>query len=346
MNQTNFTSKELEKIPIVMACDDNYVVPTYIAIYSALLNHKSKSYYDFYILCPENISREGTNFIKGLKDKFMSFSVKIVDMGTQFSDLKMKISHISYPTFYRLCLPEVLSNYNKCIYLDSDTLVCEDLLSLYNTDLQGYSLAGVLSEGIISDKIGARELCKRIGLPNVNTYINAGVLVMNLERIRELDLMHKWLELSKMEFPAQDQDILNLSCFEDIKVLPLKYNSMTKYEVIGNKKVRNKRAKRVYSEEEIREANTKPVIIHYADRIKPWNDMNSFWADKWWSIVYSIDEKTSIDYINEFVLNNKAVKNSSIYKIKTKAVRFSQILGVYSFIKRIEDKFKHNARNI
>lgn len=318
-------------IPIVLAADENYMAPTFITMYSALSNRKSQNNYDFYVLCPDHVCKEAVEVIRSLELIFSNLSIFFIYMGNRFSDLKMKIGHVTSPTFYRLCLPELLQE-NKCIYLDSDIIVKKDLSDLFAINLDGMYLAGVLSEGIHTDKVYAENLCKLIGLNDVNTYINAGVLLMDLQKLRNDGVINLWMKLIKKEFPAQDQDILNLTCYGKIKTIPLKYNAMTKCRAL-NCRSENINAK-TYSKEEIWEARTDPTIIHYADKIKPWNNKNVLFAEQWWEIVYKTSGKERA-YIEQFIHQNNSYKIDVRKYIHARIVRTLQILGLYVPLKRL-----------
>lgn len=329
-------------IPIVLASDEKYIAPTYITILSALINKNEGTEYIFYLLCPNSISVDGRHILSSLAHQYET-SINIVNMGNLFDNIEMKIDHITVPTYYRLCLPELLVKEKRCIYLDSDTIVNDDLTELYEIPMEGYFLGGVLSEGIHIDRIYARELCKRIGLKDVSTYINAGVLLMNLDEIRKANIVDQWLELTHKRFPAQDQDILNLSCYGKIKVIELKFNAMTKCNAIKDYNLTYESS--VYSEKEIRDAVNSPIIIHFADRVKPWNDRKSLWAEYWWGMVDSVKDEFAYRYINCFI--DRYEKLSTITKrksLKQKFIRITQIVGVYSTLKSLDD-FIHSKGN-
>ena len=50
-------------------------------------------------------------------------------------------SYISDATFTRLHAPDMLSDESKVLYLDSDTIVRDDILDLFNIDIEGIPLA-------------------------------------------------------------------------------------------------------------------------------------------------------------------------------------------------------------
>lgn len=111
-------------------------------------------------------------------------------------------------TLYRLLIP-MLTDANKVIYLDADTLVNCDLWDLYNRPVD--TVAGVIDTGAEAHK-------KALGLYN---YVNAGVLLMNLANIRPL--LPKWLAMvNSKKYQFNDQDIINLTC--NVELLPPYFN--------------------------------------------------------------------------------------------------------------------------
>ena len=58
---------------------------------------------------------------------------------------------------------------------------------------------------------------------------------------------------------------------------------MTRYTDLRNKKHKKySQYIEVYGEDMISEALAKPVIIHYANKIKPWDKPHSWLAKYWW----------------------------------------------------------------
>ena len=67
--------------------------------------------------------------------------------------------------------------------------------------------------------------CRRLHLPSMRKYLNAGVLLINLKQIREDNMTKKFIELSKKNYLSQDQDVLNVACYGKIITLHPKYNA-------------------------------------------------------------------------------------------------------------------------
>ena len=86
--------------------------------------------------------------------------------------------HVSSATYYRLYVPELLPSYIKiALYLHSDILINGCILDLLTTDISGHSVAAVPDALVDRNE----EIRLKIGLNEKARYLNAGVLLMNLE---------------------------------------------------------------------------------------------------------------------------------------------------------------------
>ena len=266
-----------EPKPIAMCLDDNYTLPTIVAMTSMLENVKEDTEYKYYLLVPGDFQEENKKKILSLKEKYKSkaFDIDFIDMGDEFKDAKTT-KFWTTPTFYRLDLPSLLSTYNKCIYLDGDAVVEKDLSELYNIDLEDNYVGGVRDCGLGDD------YAKILGISDMDKYINAGVLLMNLKKLRDdkLEDKFKWFVENKVnkcnEILLQDQDTVNACCFDKIKILPPKYNCMQHF-------INKNYCVSFYGKDQNDEAFNDPVVIHYAASfLKPWKNTNVLFAEKWW----------------------------------------------------------------
>ncbi len=130
---------------------------------------------------------------------------------------------------YRLFIPDVLPHLEKVIYFDCDVLVNLDISELWNVDLENKSLAAVLDEvPEVVKPYSTRNLQIRLLHANTKTYINSGVLVMNLQKIHThkdfSTYMFEWMTRYAYLLPFPDQDALNAIFSGDIKILDSKFN--------------------------------------------------------------------------------------------------------------------------
>ena len=118
-------------------------------------------------------------------------------------------SQVTYMDMVRLALPELLADETRCLWIDIDTIVMKDIGELFDTDLTGCYAAMV------------EEPC-RSSYPFM--YFNAGVVLMDLERMRD-GIYKKMIDtVNRVAYTAQAQDMLNLFCQGEIRKVPPQWN--------------------------------------------------------------------------------------------------------------------------
>lgn len=201
---------------IVYALDDGYKLYTAVSIYSLLSNKNKETKYKIHILHHPDLD---IHYFDKLQEHF-HIKFNFVDMGDTAKDLFIS-RHIKIPTYYRLSITEVLPNLDRCIYLDGDTIVHQDLTELYNTDLGNNIIGGIYD---LPGKIGKYKEKEKNNRPLI--YVNAGVLLMDLNNYKKhnaIKLIQEWLN-NNPEPIYHDQDAINFSLQGFIKLLPTIYN--------------------------------------------------------------------------------------------------------------------------
>ena len=163
--------------------------------------------------------------------------------------------------YARLLLSSMLPDLDKVIYLDCDLVVCKDLKSLWETDVNDVAVA-MVPDLWYQDK----GTLSRLGINNY--YLNSGVIVMNLDYWRKHDVQNRLLSYivdKGNELIFNDQDALNAILQDERRQLPVKYN-VTPYYFKRNL---DNYPKEMH--EEIRDARIDPVVFHYAGPVKPWS---------------------------------------------------------------------------
>ena len=242
-------------INVCLACDDNYAKYAGVVIASALYNADSEDVLNFYILDGgiKEENKENILKLKSIKD----CSINFINIDSSlFSDYECIKTHkyITIATYYRLKASQLLPNIDKIIYFDCDIVINTSLKSLYDTDISGYLVAGV------SD-IKKKEVLKN------PSYVNAGMLILNLKEIKEQNIESKFLEYTKTNIETitkGDQEIINEVCKGKIKIL----------DNIWNVQVSNFTNRSSYTK--------KPKVIHYVSSNKPWKFASySYFKDYW-----------------------------------------------------------------
>lgn len=293
----------MKELAIVFATDMKYIRQTCVAIESILSSAADdKVFHQLYILMPSAEVDAAQLYFENIQKRYRSCAVQCIGIGDALDNAYIRMDHITIPTYYRLLLPELVER-DKCIYLDSDIIVCQDLSELYETDMEGYEAGGVLAPAYVRRK----GYAERIGIPDTDGYINAGVLLLNLVQMRQDQFTRKALALVEQPFPAQDQDIINRVAFHKIKKLPYKYNVQ----------VARKRYLDMLPDEEREEAEKNPVILHYSSSEKPWECMDIDYAGRWWKVCRRTDFFQSlIDEQRDSMLYHSIIKNYDLWKMK------------------------------
>ena len=288
-NISTDSSKKGIIVPVLLATDRNYLFQTGVTIQSVVENASPNNTYKFYIFMPESPLDEDkvlfNRIIEANRPKKVSINYIIIDTDKYFKKAVMRIEHISKPTFYRLIAAGILKDYDKLVYLDSDVIVESDISDYFSINIDNYYVAGVKATSYVSAKNGNIKYCQENGLPAIDQYINAGVILMNLKQIRENDLEKEFLARVPKGYRSQDQDIINGVCYNHILHIPYKYNcQISKYEQDYVSLLK------VFSEEIVNEAHNAPCIIHYASSIKPWNNLDCILAERWFRYAKKLPE--------------------------------------------------------
>lgn len=190
----------------------------------------------------------------------------------------------------RMLLPDALPDIDRVIYLDADTVVLHDIADLASVDLGGRPIGGVIDAGmyvVMARRMarGDNELRDYLlshGFDPVRRhYINSGVLVMDLEKLRAMNFSSKALFLASSEaerFHWFDQCIINKVLMDQIAFLDPRWNALA--NAIQMK--RRHRFAAPDTQSMLKLQRDDPWIIHYAGGKKPWLTDKAWHAGTWW----------------------------------------------------------------
>ena len=147
---------------------------------------------------------------------------------------------------------------DRILYIDPDTLILNPISELYNMELGGFCFAGAShTHGVVED---INHL--RLDMPEDSRYINAGVLMMNLDELRRSYTskeLFDYIDKNADNLPLGDQDVINaLYCTKTRYISPEIYN------------LDEKTALRSLKTHEWIEKNCS--IVHYNGKYKPWKE--------------------------------------------------------------------------
>ena len=298
---------EKDVIRLVISLHDitgNYACHVGVLIVSILQNTHSRVI--FYILHDETLTDANRKKFEDLICGYEYAHIKYVDVRTHkdcddMSALDTASKGFTRGTLYRLLIPELLPDLDKVLYLDCDIVVTIDIQELWSVPLvaENYALGGVLlpdkklSSEMPDMSINYKEL--RLSKNGIcrERYINAGVLLMNLKKIRgesikKAPLFVRALRYLETYSPAlPDEMFLNAEYLGDIKYLPLKFN-------------------RAPADENYDEILNTKAVWHFRG-LKPWNSFTGSAADVlYWKYIDATPWRDNlIERIFSVVINSK-----------------------------------------
>lgn len=276
-------------INIAMGFDKKFLPHAATAIKSIVDNNKNTCI-NFVIMTDNSINKIDRFLLKRTIGK--KNSANFINMSTAFQSLFEGIW--STAMYYPLLLSS-LCPYDKILFLDADLIVTGSLKQFYDTDLSDFYCAAIkdYSLSILCKKSNGENpinnnndlmsmgdyMHNRLGFSNkdIENYFNSGVLLLNLNKIRNDKIENKMLDfLNNNDLMFPDQDVLNKFFKGKTKLMPYTNN----WQVIFKDTID------LFDEEEMANYksyindNKKPLIIHFLD--KPFRSVNKvLYSDKY-----------------------------------------------------------------
>ncbi len=262
-----------KQIPIFFTIDNGYAPNMGIALYSMIQNASKKEQYKIHVIY-QDLSDQNQKKIKAMENK--NFEIAFYEMKdtlrqiTDRDENKLRCDYFTLTIYFRLFIADMFPEYDKAVYVDSDIVVPGDISELYHLSL-GENVIGACHDFSI-EKIPelVNYIENAVGV-KCQEYINSGVLLLNLKRLRELKFSEKFLSLLctyHFDCVAPDQDYLNAMCNGQILYLDKVWDTMPQK-----------------GEEE----EPDPKLIHYNLFDKPWCYRNIQYEDYFWHYAEKTD---------------------------------------------------------
>ena len=281
-------------IPVFFAVDDNYVPLLCVALQSITENRSDKFEYQINVLI-ESLSNRSRKAITSFESN--NIKIKFVDIQQKLAAICQRLhirDYYSNATYYRFFIPEIFPEYDRGLYLDCDIVVNCDIARLYSCNI-GDNLVGAIPEEVMTDiDIFGRYSEAVLKIPR-NEYFNAGILVMNLKKMREIEIERLFSELlSRRTYRvAQDQDYLNVICKGQVYYLSKRWNKTPMPD----------------SNETI-----KPYIVHYKINFKPWRYDGIPYASCFWKYADKTDFADTLHKIKDNYSDAEKSRDSAQYE--------------------------------
>jgi lipopolysaccharide biosynthesis glycosyltransferase len=218
------TAKSNHPIHLAVAFDQNFLTAFYVLATSVFASNRGNSICIHAIV--SGISEQNKEQLKAFF-KANDGDIYFYSLSSQQVDsLRLAIKDPKYTlaTFYRLFIPILLADtIDRIIYLDTDTVVINDLAELYSLEFDEPFAA------VVDPATGIRL---DLGITKTGSYFNAGVLLINLDAWRSEQISERALEFVGT-YPEKciyvDQCALNAVSVDRWKRIDSRYNLMGQY---------------------------------------------------------------------------------------------------------------------
>ncbi len=226
---------KFKAVPIFLTINSAYAPYAAVAINSLMKHTNPKRYYRVIIL------HDGLNFVTRIRLRSLVTKNCAIQFKKMTRSLHLKVI-IAYCTrrqkgagdffssavyYYRAFIPLLFPIYQKAVYIDSDTILRSDIGELYDIDLGDKVLAAMVDPKVTAIQEFRDYVDKGLGVPHTE-YVNSGVQVMDLRKMRKMKYLSTMIELIKKydaDLVAPDQDYLNVILRGQILHLPEIWNA-------------------------------------------------------------------------------------------------------------------------
>ncbi|MBR3143658.1 glycosyltransferase family 8 protein [Candidatus Saccharibacteria bacterium] len=207
-------------VPVFLAINNAYAPYAAVAIRSLERASNKKRYYRVIIL-HDGLSLPNRVRLRSLVTKNMAIEFRKI---TNSLYLRAIVAYCtrrqkgagdffsSAVYYYRAFIPRLFPLYKKAIYIDSDTILRGDIGELFDIDLGDKVLAAMVDPKVTVIKEFRDYVDNAVGVPH-DEYVNSGVQVMDLKKMRECKYLSTMIEMIKKydaDLVAPDQDYLNV----------------------------------------------------------------------------------------------------------------------------------------
>ncbi len=247
---------------IEIACSaDTPYLPHVSAMLHSLLTHTTARPLRVWLMHGKELSEEGrarvTKVVTGFGAQLEFLQVPDEQM------VGFPTSKFHYSCWYRILLPELRPELNRILYLDCDVVVTDDLQPLWGTDLGDKLFAACINPLYRPMFKPVRDM----GIEDYRDYLNSGVLLLDLRRMREERVSERLREyaITHPDNACPEQDALSVLMKGRWHSLHPRWNAQT--ALYDNDLPA---AMSPFTSEQAREAVARPAIVHFNGPFKPW----------------------------------------------------------------------------
>lgn len=268
--------REVSRIPVFFSINEQYAPYLAVCLKSLAAHVAVDERYRIIVMCDNvknitmillrNVIKDYENIdieFVDIRKKMYEYSESFVQTVTDRQENRLYSGKFTLTIYFRLFIAELFPELNKAVYIDSDTVINDDIAKLYSVDMGDAMFGAVRDTFAGKNTILAHYIENVVGIER-NEYVNSGVLLMNLDKIRQAHLADRFLKLMAeyhFDSVAPDQDYINAMCAKEIYFLDKEWNVMP-----------NKGGEYI----------ARPKLIHYNLFDKPWHYSEIPYEEYFW----------------------------------------------------------------
>jgi len=310
-----------EPLEIIFITDQNFLLPTCVAIQSLYLNRNPNRNYRIHVVCNQ-VAKDESYRLLSMEDENFSIDLQHVTTTAIHEKFVKEGFPVSITATFKFSLADMFPSLKKALYIDGDVIIQSSLEEFYFSDINGI-YAGVIPDYHALTFKG--NVWERLGI-RLDAYFNSGVMLLNLEQMRRDGITEKLIDyrLHGVNY-YMDQDTLNVVFGDRVRYLNFSYNmTLTNWR---NKTVEDLSAYYGLPQVEdkydyLRDAD----IVHFASSDKPWQYYDTHYADVWYSyFLLSPYRKTALERTSlHTIIHSEKIENIRIQKADTALVNLQK----------------------
>lgn len=245
---------------VLVTLDSNYVNPLCSMLKSLFYSNSKESFRIF--VAHSTLTEYDFKQIKSVCSGY-NVSIESILLDDSYFENAPRCSRITKETYYRLFAPLYLpKDVDRILYIDPDTVVINPISSFYNLNFGDGVVAGA---GHLNEFLNTVNRV-RLKMKNTKVYVNAGVLLMNIEKLREnfdKEAIFDYISKNKKWLFQADQDVIN--AMYDGKIVLLNEDVINLDDRCFTRVLNNNTVKKAYEY-----VNKHTMIVHFDGKNKPW----------------------------------------------------------------------------
>lgn len=307
----------MNRVSIAFICDENFAMPTTVAIESLKRVKKETSAYVIYIVTTGLSEKKRQQFFD-LQEK--QVEIRVLDVSVdKYAAFEKTISstksNVSTAALLKFDLPNLLAEEDKVLYLDGDILVNTDMYELFSTELNEAYVAAVKDSSSMYTERALPVECPE--------YFNSGVMLLNLKQMRKENVTDRLIETKSnlKDISLMDQNTFNIVMVNRIVPMPIRYNFMYTNLYRAQGRFTFEQLNEMYNVEysTLDEILEEVSILHFASKDKPWREVDSQKQDDW----FAVFNKTS--YRSRYGCDNGDIPKISVIVLQPDYVTKEQL---------------------